>query len=101
MPQPVVRVRPQRLLANNFALSQKQPGHTRAVAPGARAGAQETAGTGRVVPDYRDGRAPFGIWTPARMLVAPLWISSSDPNLDIGLLVLNPLHGGHPAGPKR
>ncbi len=27
------------------------------------------------------------------MLVAPLWISSSDPNLDVGLVVLNPLHG--------
>ena len=42
------------------------------------------------IPDYRDGQAPFGIWTPAQMLVAPQWISSSDPNLDVGFVVLNP-----------
>jgi hypothetical protein len=45
------------------------------------------------IPDYRDGQAPFGIWTPARMLVAPQWISSSDPNLDVGFVVLNPHDG--------
>ena len=32
MPQPVFRVRSQRLLADNRALSEKQPGHTRALA---------------------------------------------------------------------
>jgi V8-like Glu-specific endopeptidase len=45
------------------------------------------------IPDYRDGQAPFGIWTPARMLVAPQWISSSDPNLDVGFVVLNTRDG--------
>lgn len=45
------------------------------------------------IPGYRDGNAPFGVWTPARMLVAPEWISDSDPNLDVGFVVLEPLNG--------
>jgi len=45
------------------------------------------------IPDYRDGQAPFGIWTPARMLVAPQWIRSSDPDLDVGFVVLNSRDG--------
>jgi V8-like Glu-specific endopeptidase len=45
------------------------------------------------IPDYRAGQAPFGIWTPARLLVAPQWISSSDPNLDVGFVVLNSRDG--------
>jgi V8-like Glu-specific endopeptidase len=45
------------------------------------------------IPDYRDGQAPFGTWTPARMVVAPQWASSSDPNLDVGFVVLKPHDG--------
>jgi V8-like Glu-specific endopeptidase len=45
------------------------------------------------VPDYRDGQAPFGLWNPARLVVAPQWARSSDPNLDVGFIVLKP-HGG-------
>jgi V8-like Glu-specific endopeptidase len=45
------------------------------------------------IPDYRDGEAPFGIWTPKRLLVAPQWISSSDPALDVGFVVLEPNDG--------
>ena len=45
------------------------------------------------IPDYRDGQAPFGIWTPARLLVAPQWISSSDPDFDVGFVVLKPHDG--------
>ncbi len=45
------------------------------------------------IPDYRDGQAPFGIWTPARLVVAPQWTSSSDPNLDVGFIVLKPHDG--------
>ena len=40
------------------------------------------------VPGYRDGQAPFGMWTPAQLLVAPQWTSSSDPDFDVGFVVL-------------
>ena len=40
------------------------------------------------VPGYRDGQAPFGIWEVAKLLVAPQWASSSDPDFDIGFVVL-------------
>jgi V8-like Glu-specific endopeptidase len=46
------------------------------------------------IPGYRDGQAPSGIWTPARLVVAPQWISSSDPDIDVGFVVLN-LHDGN------
>jgi V8-like Glu-specific endopeptidase len=45
------------------------------------------------IPDYRDGQEPFGVWTPARLLVAPQWASSSDPDLDVGFVVLEPHDG--------
>jgi V8-like Glu-specific endopeptidase len=45
------------------------------------------------IPDYRDGRAPYGIWTPARLLVAPGWASRADPDLDVGFVVLKPRNG--------
>ena len=45
------------------------------------------------VPDYRDGQAPFGIWAVKRLLVAPLWISGSDPSLDVGFVTLEPHNG--------
>jgi V8-like Glu-specific endopeptidase len=45
------------------------------------------------VPDYRDGQAPFGMWNPARLVVAPQWASSSDPSLDVGFIVLKPHDG--------
>jgi V8-like Glu-specific endopeptidase len=45
------------------------------------------------IPGYRDGNAPYGVWTPARMLVAPGWIHDSDPDLDVGFVVLKPLDG--------
>jgi len=40
------------------------------------------------IPDYRDGQAPFGVWTPARLLVAPQWTDSSSPAYDVGFVVL-------------
>ncbi len=46
------------------------------------------------IPGYRNGQAPFGIWTPARLVVAPQWMSSSDPGLDVGFVVLK-LHDGN------
>jgi V8-like Glu-specific endopeptidase len=45
------------------------------------------------IPDYRDGSAPFGIWTPQQLIVAPQWASSSDPDYDVGFVVLQPLNG--------
>lgn len=45
------------------------------------------------IPDYRDGTAPFGIWTPQRLLVAPQWAASADPDYDVGFVVLQPLNG--------
>lgn len=40
------------------------------------------------IPGYRDGDEPFGVWTPRRLLVAPQWASSSDPDFDVGFVVL-------------
>jgi V8-like Glu-specific endopeptidase len=45
------------------------------------------------IPDYRDGMAPFGIWTPRRLLVARQWSRDSDPGLDVGFVVLEPHDG--------
>jgi V8-like Glu-specific endopeptidase len=45
------------------------------------------------IPDYRAGQEPFGVWTPAKLLVAPGWIKSSDPDLDVGFVVLKPNQG--------
>ena len=45
------------------------------------------------IPGYRDGQTPFGIWTVKRLLVAPQWISGSDPSLDVGFVTLEPHDG--------
>jgi V8-like Glu-specific endopeptidase len=45
------------------------------------------------IPNYADGDQPFGEWQPEKLLVAPGWASSSDPNLDVGFIVLKPLNG--------
>lgn len=45
------------------------------------------------VPGYRDGTAPYGIWTPQRLLVAPQWADSADPDFDVGFVVLQPHDG--------
>lgn len=45
------------------------------------------------IPGYRDGKAPYGIWTPARLVVAPGWARSADPDLDVGFVVLKPRYG--------
>ena len=42
------------------------------------------------IPGYRDGREPFGVWIPAKLLVAPQWENSSDPDYDVGFIVLKP-----------
>ena len=45
------------------------------------------------IPDYHDGAAPYGIWTPARLIVAPQWANSADPAFDVGFIVLQPHDG--------
>jgi V8-like Glu-specific endopeptidase len=45
------------------------------------------------IPDYQNGNAPFGVWTPKRLLVAPQWASSSDPDYDVGFVTLQPHDG--------
>ena len=45
------------------------------------------------IPGYRDGTEPYGIWSPARLLVAPGWARSADPDLDVGFVVLKPRNG--------
>ena len=45
------------------------------------------------VPGYKNGKAPYGVWTVDKMLVAPRWEKSADPDYDTGFLVLAPLHG--------
>src|SRR5215469_2589260 len=45
------------------------------------------------IPGYQDGATPFGVWTPRSMLVAPQWASSSDPDFDVGFVMLQPLDG--------
>ena len=45
------------------------------------------------IPGYRDGQEPFGMWTPAHLLVAPQWANSSDPDFDVGFVVLQPNDG--------
>jgi V8-like Glu-specific endopeptidase len=45
------------------------------------------------IPGYRDGQSPYGVWTPAQLVVAPQWMSSSDPDFDVGFVVLKPYNG--------
>lgn len=45
------------------------------------------------IPGYRDGETPFGIWTVRQLLVAPQWADATDPDFDVGFVVLNSLNG--------
>jgi hypothetical protein len=45
------------------------------------------------IPGYRDGQTPSGIWAPARLVVAAQWMNSSDPDFDVGFVVLKPQDG--------
>jgi V8-like Glu-specific endopeptidase len=45
------------------------------------------------IPGYRDGQAPYGVWTVRQLLVAPQWADASDPDFDVGFVVLNSLDG--------
>lgn len=41
------------------------------------------------IPDYHDGQAPYGVWTPSALVVDPRWISDGDQDLDFGFLVVH------------
>lgn len=45
------------------------------------------------VPGYRNGQTPYGVWKVRSMLVDTRWSSNSDPDLDVGFVTLEPLHG--------
>lgn len=45
------------------------------------------------VPGYRDGETPDGIWTPAKLVVAAQWISTANPDYDVGFVILAPQDG--------
>ena len=47
------------------------------------------------IPGYHDGATPYGIWTPQRLLVAPEWAQSADPDFDVGFIVLQPHRGAN------
>jgi V8-like Glu-specific endopeptidase len=45
------------------------------------------------IPGYAGGTAPFGVWTPRELIVPKQWADSSDPDYDVGFVVLKPLNG--------
>ena len=38
------------------------------------------------VPEYQPGKAPYGVWYPTRITVAPQWTAHQDPNYDLAFL---------------
>lgn len=47
------------------------------------------------VPGYHDGQDPYGVWTPADVVVPPQWAADEDPDYDIAFLVVH--EAGSPA----
>lgn len=45
------------------------------------------------IPGYANGQSPDGVWTPAKYVLDPRWVSGADPDLDVAFIVLNPLNG--------
>jgi V8-like Glu-specific endopeptidase len=45
------------------------------------------------IPGYQDGSEPYGVWTVSKLLVDPHWAQSSDPDFDVGFVVLNSNNG--------
>jgi V8-like Glu-specific endopeptidase len=41
------------------------------------------------VPGYHDGKAPYGVWTTARVIVDRAWASTSDPDDDVAFLIVS------------
>jgi len=47
------------------------------------------------IPGYADGATPYGVWTPRRVVVDPEWAHGSDPDYDVGFVVLNSRDGAN------
>ncbi|MGW1076416.1 trypsin-like serine peptidase [Streptomyces sp. NPDC002537] len=47
------------------------------------------------VPGYRDGRSPDGVWPVVKMLVDDHWSQSSDPDYDVGFVIVGKVGGRH------
>ncbi len=45
------------------------------------------------VPNYQNGQTPDGEWAVKSMLVDQRWIDSSDPDLDVAFMAVDPLNG--------
>jgi V8-like Glu-specific endopeptidase len=45
------------------------------------------------IPGYADGAEPYGAWTPRRVVVDPKWAQGSDPDYDVGFVVLSSRNG--------
>ena len=41
------------------------------------------------VPGYHDGKAPYGVWTTARVIVDKAWASAGDPDDDVAFLIVS------------
>ena len=69
-------------------LAPRQLGNSHIAGPlaGLRVGALFVRAASHIafIPDYHDGQAPFGVWTPAKLLVPPQWADSSHPDYDVG-----------------
>jgi hypothetical protein len=51
------------------------------------------------VPGYRDGNAPYGVWTVTQAYVDPAWTADQDPRYDVAILKVRPQQrGGRPVG---
>lgn len=47
------------------------------------------------VPGYRNGQAPYGVWTATQLATTPQWARSGDYNYDVGFAVVGTLRGDH------
>ncbi|WP_414168614.1 trypsin-like serine peptidase [Streptoverticillium reticulum] len=45
------------------------------------------------VPGYRDGEAPYGVWVPTAIDVAPQWTDSRDPDYDVAFVRVRSTEG--------
>jgi V8-like Glu-specific endopeptidase len=45
------------------------------------------------IPGYENGSKPFGVWTVSKLLVDKDWATASDPDYDVGFVVLEPNDG--------
>jgi V8-like Glu-specific endopeptidase len=40
------------------------------------------------IPGYHDGKAPYGVWTTARVIVDNAWAAAADPDDDVAFLIV-------------